>query len=89
MAPTANEGEDQADFKNSLASLLARGQTQKRPTVAPPVPVALERPVKIKIEIFEDGTEIPVFTDDANSQKPTLGVDRAVGKKFDVSNLDF
>jgi hypothetical protein len=41
------------------------------------------------MEIFEDGTEIPVFTDDANSQKPTLGVERAVGKKFDVSNFDF
>jgi hypothetical protein len=41
------------------------------------------------MEIFEDGTEIPVFTDDANSQKPTLDVERAVGKKFDVANFDF
>jgi len=84
-----NEGGDQADFKNSLASLLARGQTQKRPTVAAPPTVLLERPEKIKMEIFEDGTEIPIFTDDSNSQKPTLDVERAVGKKFDISNFDF
>jgi len=36
--------------------------------------VLLEKPAKIKMEIFEDGTEIPVFTDDANAQKPTLEV---------------
>lgn len=41
------------------------------------------------MEIFEDGTEVPVFTDDANSQKPTLDIGRAAGKKFDVANFDF
>ena len=41
------------------------------------------------MEIFEDGTEIPVFTDDANSQKPLLEVERAAAKKFDISNFDF
>jgi len=41
------------------------------------------------MEIFEDGTEIPVFTDDANSQKPTLEIERAAAKKFDISNFDF
>ena len=41
------------------------------------------------MEIFEDGTEIPVFTDDANSQKPKLDIERGVSKKFDAANFDF
>ena len=41
------------------------------------------------MEIFEDGTEIPVFTDDANSMKPTLVVERKATKKFEAENFDF
>jgi hypothetical protein len=60
-------GADQGEFKNSLAALLARGQPQKRPTAVNPPTVLLERPDKIKLEIFEDGTELSVFADDAMS----------------------
>lgn len=72
-----------------MAALLARGGTQKRATVIAPTVVLLERPAKIKMEIFEDGTEVPVFTDDSNSQKPILTVDRVASKKFDLENFDF
>ena len=41
------------------------------------------------MEIFEDGTEIPVFTDEANTMKPTLNADRKASKKFEAENFDF
>lgn len=72
-----------------MAALIGRGQPQKRAVEVPPPQVLFEKPAKIKMEIFEDGTEIPVFTDDANAQKPTLEVERAAAKKFDISNFDF
>ena len=59
--------QESADFKNSLASLLSKGNplmpgVQRRPTVAPKkLEEEIQQKDKIKFDIFNDNEETPDY----------------------------